>query len=408
MPISSPGKRWWWMADSTWLEEIYMTDLFAPMNLRGLALRNRIWMSAMTRTRAQLDGVPSALMAEYYSQRADAGLIVTECTAVSKQGRGVVGGPGIWNERQIAGWREVTRAVHARGGRIYCQLWHAGRVSHPDLLDGELPVAPSALAAQGKFRFPDRQADFPVPRELAAHEIPAIIADFAQATRNARNAGFDGVELHAANGYLHDQFLQDVTNRREDAWGGTVEKRARFILETVDAMAEAWRMERVGVRLGPSIYLYGMGDSNPLATFGHVMRELDKRRVGCVTLLEPNAKDLERGVQIENVVQTFRPMLSIPLIANTGFDKNKGTAAIEAGHADAIAYGVAFLANPDLVERFANDASLNEPDRSTFYGRGAQGYTDYPFLASDGDEHYEFPGSPRTGERASAGSRQRQ
>ena len=357
-----------------------MTHLFTPMNLRGLELPNRIWMSAMTRTRAQLDGVPSALMAEYYAQRADAGLIVTECTAVSKQARGVVGGPGIWNERQIAGWRLVTDAVHAAGGRIYCQLWHAGRVSHPDVLDGELPVAPSALPAQGKFKFPDRQVDFPVPRELAAEEIPSIIADFARATRNARDAGFDGVELHAANGYLHDQFLQDVTNRRDDAWGGTVEKRARFILETVDAMASAWTMDRIGVRLGPSIYLYGMGDSNPLSTFGHVVGELDRRRVGCVTLLEPNTKDLERGVQIENVAETFRPMLSVPLIANTGFDKKNGMATIAAGHADAIAYGVAFLANPDLVERFAKDAPLNQPDPSTFYGRDAKGYTDYPSL----------------------------
>src|SRR5688572_23636003 len=182
-----------------------MTDLFAPMNLHGLALPNRIWMSAMTRTRAGLDGVPSALMAEYYAQRAQAGLIVTECTAVSRQGRGVVGGPEVWNEAHILGWRSVTDAVHAHGGRIYGQLWHAGRVSHPDLLDGASPVAPSPLPAQGKFKFPDRQVDFPVPRELLSSEIPPIIDDFAQATRNARAAGFDGVELHAANGYLHDQ-----------------------------------------------------------------------------------------------------------------------------------------------------------------------------------------------------------
>jgi len=357
-----------------------MTDLFTPMNLHGLPLPNRIWMSAMTRTRAGLDGVPSPSMAEYYAQRAEAGLIVTECTAVSPQGRGVVGGPGIWNDAHVLGWRSVTDAVHAAGGRIYCQLWHAGRVSHPDLLDGASPVAASPLPAQGQFKFPDRQVDFPVPRELASSEIPPIIDAFAQATRNAREAGFDGVELHAANGYLHDQFLQDVSNQRTDAWGGTIEKRARLILETVDAMAAAWSMPRVGVRLGPAISLYGMGDSDPPATFGHVARALDERRVGYLTLLEPNAKDLEKGVAIEKVAETFRPMTTVPLIVNTGFDKAKGMRTVELGHADAVAYGVSFLANPDLVARFAVDAELNPADPRTFYGRGPEGYTDYPRL----------------------------
>ncbi|WP_022698251.1 alkene reductase [Euryhalocaulis caribicus] len=357
-----------------------MTDLFTPMDLHGLQLPNRIWMSAMTRTRAELDGTSNQLMADYYAQRADAGLIVTECTAVSRQGRGVVGGPEIWTDAHIAGWRGVTDAVHAADGRIYCQLWHAGRVSHPDMRGGELPVAPSPLPAEGKFKFPDREVDFPVPRELAADEIPPIIADFAQGTRNAREAGFDGVELHAANGYLHDQFLQDITNKRTDDWGGSVENRARLILETVDAMAAAWSMERVGVRLGPSISLYGMGDSDPLTTFGHVVRELDKRQVGCLTMLEPNAKDLEKGVAIENVAETFRPMTTVPFIVNTGFDKAKGMRTIEAGHADAVAYGVPFLANPDLVGRLKQDAELNKPDPATFYGRGPDGYTDYPAL----------------------------
>lgn len=357
-----------------------MTDLFTPMDLHGLSLPNRIWMSAMTRTRAGMDGVPTPPMAEYYAQRAGAGLIVTECTAVSQQARGVVGGPGIWNARQIAGWRTVTEAVHAASGRIYCQLWHAGRVAHPDMREGELPVAPSPLPAEGTFKFPDHEADFPTPRELAADEIPPIIDDFAAATRNAREAGFDGVELHAANGYLHDQFLQDVTNKRGDDWGGAIEKRARLILETVEAMAAAWTMERVGVRLGSSISLYGMGDSDPLATFGHVVRELDRRRVGYLTMLEPNAKDREKGVAIEHVAETFRPMTSVPFIINTGFDKTKGMKAIESGQADAVAYGVAYLANPDLVARFRADTQLNRPDPSQFYGRGPKGYTDYPTL----------------------------
>ncbi|WP_242201547.1 alkene reductase [Sphingomonas hankookensis] len=362
-----------------------MTDLFTPMDLHGLDLPNRIWMSAMTRTRATSDHVPTPLMGEYFTQRAGAGLIVTDCTAVSPQGAGVINGPGIWRDDQIAGWRIVTDAVHAAGGRIYCQLWHAGRVSHPDLHDGGAPVAPSPLPAVGKFRFPDREVDFTVPRALDANEIPGIIADFAQATRNAREAGFDGVELHAANGYLHDQFLQDVSNHRTDDWGGTIEKRARLILETIEAMADAWSIKRVGIRLAPSISLYGMGDSDPLATFAHVVRELDRRRVGYLTMLEPNAKDLEKGVAIEDVAGTFRPMTSVPLIANTGFDRAKGMATVAAGKADAIAYGTLFLANPDLVARFAaDDGALNKPEPATFYGVGPKGYIDYPTREATG------------------------
>jgi N-ethylmaleimide reductase len=357
-----------------------MTDLFTPMNLSGIVLPNRIFMSAMTRTRATPDNIPTPLMAEYYAQRARAGLIVTECTAVSEQGKGVINGPGLWREDQIAGWRGVTDAVHKAGGRIYCQLWHCGRVAHPDMRGGAQPAAPSPLPASGKFKFPDREADFTTPRELAEHEIPGIIADFAFATRRAREAGFDGVELHAANGYLHDQFLQSVSNKRTDAWGGAIENRARLIVETIEAMAAAWSMERVGVRLGPSISLYGMGDSDPLDTFSYVVRELDQRHVGYLTMLEPNKQDLEKGVAIEHVAKTFRPMTSVPFIANTGFDKAKGMDMLENGDADAIAYGSLFIANPDLVARFRTDAPLAKPDPSTFYGAGPKGYTAYSAL----------------------------
>jgi len=255
-----------------------MTDLFTPMNLNGLSLPNRIWMSAMTRTRATPDNVPTSLMAEYFAQRAAAGLIVTECTAVSEQGKGVINGPGIWRDDQISGWRNVTDAVHAARRahllpvvalRTRCPPRHAQR---------HVTRRPIAIASGRQIQVSRSGGRFTVPRELAADEIPPIIADFAQATRNAREAGFDGVELHAANGYLHDQFLQDVTNKRTDDWGGPVENRCRLILETIDAMAQAWSMERVGIRLGPSISLYGMGDSYPLATFGLVVRELDRRR----------------------------------------------------------------------------------------------------------------------------------
>jgi N-ethylmaleimide reductase len=357
-----------------------MTDLFSPFDLRGLTLPNRILMSAMTRTRASEDNVPTELMREYFVQRASSGLIVTDCTAVSEQGKGVIRGPGIWRRDQIEGWREITDAVHAAGGRIYCQIWHCGRVAHPDMRDGEMPVAPSPLPASGDFFLPRGRVDFPVPRELSAGEIPAIVADFAQATRNAREAGFDGVELHGANGYLQDQFLQDISNKRGDAYGGTIENRARLMLETADAMIAAWSRDRVGVRLSPSNYLYGMGDSNPRETFGYVVRELDRRGVGYLTVLEPTAKDKQTGVQIEDVAGTFRSMTSVPFITNTGYDKAKGNRAIEDGKADLVAFGVPYIANPDLVERFRAGAELNRADPQTFYGVGPKGYTDYPSM----------------------------
>ena len=357
-----------------------MNDLFNSYDLRGLTLPNRILLSAMTRTRATEDHVPTEVMRDYFVQRASAGLLLTDCTAVSPQANGVIRGPGIYNREQIDAWRMITDAVHVAGGRIYCQIWHCGRVAHPDMRDGEMPVAPSPLPASGDFFLPSGRVDFPIPRELGADEIPGIVEDFARATRAAREAGFDGVELHAANGYLHDQFLQDVSNKRTDGHGGSVANRARLILDTVDAMVSAWSADRVGVRLSPSSSLYGMGDSDPLATFGHVVRELDARRVGYITMLEPNAKEREKGVAIDDVAGTFRPMTSVPFITNTGYDKAKGDAVIADGKADLVAYGVPYIANPDLVDRFRVDAPLNKPNPALFYGVGAEGYTDYPTM----------------------------
>jgi len=357
-----------------------MSDLFDPFDLHGLKLPNRILMSAMTRTRATEDDVPTALMGEYYAQRASAGLIVTECTQVSDQGHGVIRAPGIHRADQVAGWRKVTEAVHAAGGRIYGQVWHCGRVAHPDMRGGEPPVGPSPIPATGDFFLPTGRVEFPVPRELRIDEIPGIVADFAQATRNARDAGFDGVELHGANGYLLDQFLQDGSNQRLDAYGGPIENRARLMLETTRAMIDAWSADRVGVRLSPSSRLYGVDDSAKLGTFGFVIRALDALGVGYLCLLEPNAKDAERGVQIRNVAETFRPMTTAPIIVNTGFDKARANAVLAKGDADLVAFGVPYIANPDLVERFRVDAPLNKPDPSLFYGVGAEGYTDYPAL----------------------------
>lgn len=357
------------------------TTLFDSFDLHGLHLPNRVAMSAMTRTRASENGVPTDLMRDYYVQRASAGLIVTECTQVSQQGHGIIRAPGLHRDDQIAGWRRITDAVHQAGGRIYCQLWHCGRVAHPDMRGGDLPVGPSPIAATGDFFLPRGRVDFPVPRELSLEEIPGIVADFAHATRNARSAGFDGVELHGANGYLQDQFLQDGSNRRTDKYGGSAQNRARLMLETTEAMIGAWSAERVGVRLSPSSYLYGVDDANKRETFGHAIRALDARRVGYLCLLEPNAKDAERGVQIDHVVEAFRKMISVPLIVNTGFDKPKAQAVLSAGAADLVAFGVPYIANPDLVSRLRLDAPFNKPDPATFYGVGPKGYTDYPALS---------------------------
>jgi N-ethylmaleimide reductase len=359
-----------------------MIDLFNGFDLKGLRLSNRIVMSAMTRTRATEDGVPTDLMRDYYVQRASAGLIVTECTQVSNQAHGIIRAPGLHRADQMNGWRKVTDAVHAAGGRIYCQIWHCGRVAHPDMRGGEQPVGPSPIAATGDFFLPTGRVEFPVPRELRIDEIPGIVADFARATRNARTAGFDGVELHGANGYLQDQFLQDGSNHRTDAYGGSVANRARLMLETTQAMIDAWSADRIGVRLSPSSYLYGVDDSNKLETFGYVVRALDALKVGYLCLLEPNAKDAERGVQISNVVETFQPMTSAPMIVNTGFDKNKANSVLASRKADLVAFGVPYIANPDLVERLRGNYTLNRPDPTTFYGVGPKGYTDYPALAT--------------------------
>lgn len=358
-----------------------MNALFEPFDLNGLTLPNRLVMAPMTRARASDDGVPTKLMQTYYAQRATAALIVTECTQVSDQGHGIIHGPGIHRDDQIQGWRGVVDAVHARGGRIYSQLWHCGRASHPDVRGGDLPVAPSPIAATGYYFLPSGRVPYPVPRELGREEIPAIIEDFGRAAANAKAAGFDGVELHGAFGYLHDQFLQDGTNKRTDDYGGSASNRARLMLETTEAMIGVWGPERVGVRLSPSNRFTGMFDSDARSTFGHVIAELDAMRVGYIHLMEPGAADLETGtVQIERVAETFRSSITVPMIDNNGYDRSTAEAAVAAGLCDLVSFGTLFLANPDLPERFRLDAALNPPDPATFYGGEAKGYTDYPAL----------------------------
>jgi N-ethylmaleimide reductase len=359
-------------------------DLFSPYRLGQLELPNRMVMAPMTRLRAYADGLPSPLMKVYYAQRASAGLIITECTKVSEQGHGLVCSPGMSTAAQAAGWSVVTRAVHEAGGRIYLQLWHCGRISHSSVRGGELPVAPSAVAVNGQYRSPAGSLDFETPRALETAEIPRIVDDFRKAASYALQAGFDGVELHGAYGYLVDEFLQDGSNRRGDRYGGTPQNRCRFAVEVMEALADVWGAERIGMRISPSTRVNDMLDSNPLATFGHLVRELNRMRVGYLHVMEPDERDLATGlVEIRETTRTFRAMFDQTVITNVGYSFESGNAVLTSGVADLVAYGKLFLANPDLPQRFRINAPSNPMDFATFYGSGAssdKGYTDYPAL----------------------------
>ena len=349
-----------------------MGILLEPAQFGDLNLRNRIVLAPLTRCRAGPERTPNALMREYYVQRASAGMILTEATSITPMGVGYPNTPGIWSEEQVAGWRSITDAVHEAGGLIVSQLWHVGRISHQNFLDGASPVAPSAIAAAGPVRLMRPKDDYPVPRAIAREEIPGIIADYRQAAENAKRAGFDGVELHGANGYLPDQFLQDSTNTRTDDYGGSIENRARFLLEAVDVLIDVWGAGRVGVHLAPRGDSNDMGDSNPAETFGYVARELAKRKVAFIFVRESEGA----GALTAELKRTFGG----PVIANESRTKESAEAALNAGDADAVSFGRLYIANPDLPERFATGAELNEPDPSTFYSFEPEGYVDYPTL----------------------------
>ena len=355
-----------------------MSDpLYTPLQAGALLLPNRLVMAPLTRCRASAGRVPNALMAEYYAQRSAFGLILSEATAVSPQGVGYPNTPGIWSAAQIAGWQLVTAAVHQAGGRILMQLWHVGRISDPFYLDGALPVAPSAIAAAGHVSLLRPTKDFVTPRALATAEIAGIVEDYRRGAENARAAGFDGVEIHAANGYLIDQFLQDSTNHRSDAYGGTLENRARFLLEVTDAVVSVWGAERVGVHLAPRGDAHDMGDSNLSGVFHHAASELGKRHLAFLCARESHAQPA-LGPSLK---QAFGGVF----IANENFTADSAREALRSGTADAVAFGKAAIANPDLVARLRCGAPLNPPDPATFYGDGPAGYTDYPFLtARDG------------------------
>jgi 2,4-dienoyl-CoA reductase-like NADH-dependent reductase (Old Yellow Enzyme family) len=349
-----------------------MATLFDPIQIGDLTLPNRIIMAPLTRARADDVRLPNALMAKYYAERASAGLIISEATSVTPQGVGYAETPGIWSQEQVEGWKIVTEAVHAAGGRIFLQLWHVGRISDPMFLDGALPVAPSAIAAQGNVSLVRPPRPFVTPRALGIDEIPGVVAAFRQGAINAKAAGFDGVEIHGANGYLLDQFLQDSTNQRTDAYGGPIENRARLLLEVTDACIEIWGADRVGMHIAPRGDAHTMGDSNPAATFGYVARELGKRKLAFLFARE-SLGDNRLGPQL-------KAEFGGPFIANEKFTLESAQEVLAAGEADAIAWGQLFIANPDLPRRFATNAPLNAPVPSTFYARGETGYTDYPSL----------------------------
>lgn len=352
-----------------------MPTLLDPIKIGDLNLPNRVIMAPLTRCRAEEGRVPGELMREYYSQRANAGMIISEATSVEPMGVGYPNTPGIWSEEQVAGWKKVTQAVHAKGGKILLQLWHVGRISDPIYLNGELPVAPSAIKPEGHVSLVRPIKEYETPRALETEEVTQVVEAFRLGAENARKAGFDGVEIHGANGYLLDQFLQSKTNKRSDQYGGSLENRARFMLEVTDAVLSIWEPGRVGMHLAPRADGHDMGDANLEETFGYVTAELGKRKLAFICTRE-HAADDSLGPKLKQIFGGV-------YIANEGFDATQANQWLYEGKADAVAFGRSYIANPDLAERIADDAPLNEPDPSTFYASGPKGYTDYPALTTE-------------------------
>ena len=349
-----------------------MPTLFDPLKLGSLTLPNRIIMAPLTRSRAGAARQPNELMAAYYAQRASAGLIITEATSVTPMGVGYADTPGLWSDEQMRGWKQITAAVHKAGGRIFAQLWHVGRISAPLFLGGELPVAPSAIQPKGHVSLVRPEQAYVTPRALETNEIPNVVEAYRKAAMNAQMADFDGVEIHGANGYLLDQFLQDSANQRTDDYGGSIQNRARLMLEVTDGVTSVWEPEQVGMHLAPRMDSHDMGDSDRLGTFSYVARELGERGLAFLCAREHQAEDWI-GPQLKKIFGGV-------YIANEGFTFETAQAALAAGNADAVAFGKLFIANPDLPARFKSGAKPNEWDAATFYIPGAHGYTDYPAL----------------------------
>ena len=362
-------------------------NLFASVKVGAYELPNRMVMAPLTRMRAGQGNVPREMNATYYAQRASAGLIISEATQVAPQGQGYPNTPGIHSQEQVEGWKLVTKAVHDRGGKIFLQLWHVGRVSHPSLQpNGELPVAPSAIAPEGMANTFSGEQPFVTPRALLTEEIPGIVEQYRQGAKNALAAGFDGVEIHGANGYLLDQFLHDSSNQRTDAYGGSIANRSRLLMEVTEAVVGVWGSDRVGIRLSPSGTFMSMHDSNTEALFNYVVSGLNQFNLAYLHIVEPRIKG-DTTVEPEAGglgVSHFRPMYQGTLITAGGYTRDTGEKVIQTGEADLVAYGRLFIANPDLPKRFALNTTLNRYDRSTFYGGDKQGYIDYPFLEESG------------------------
>lgn len=351
-----------------------MPTLFDPIRVGDLDLPNRIFMAPLTRLRGTPDHIPTTIMVEYYRQRASAGLILTEGTPVDPMGVGYANVPGIWSQQQVEAWKPITQAVHEAGGRILMQLWHVGRISHQSFLDGRQPVAPSAIAAAGHVSLLRPVTDFPVPRALELSEIPGVVEAFRKGAENAKAAGFDGVELHGANGYLLDQFLQSASNHRTDKYGGSVENRARLLLECTDAAIGVFGAGRVGVHLAPRGDAHGIGDANPAETFGYVAEQLGHRGIAFIMARESIGPD--------SLGPELKKKFGGVYVDNEGFTLETGEQILASGNADAVAFGKLYIANPDLVQRFRNRSPLNAPIPETFYTHGAEGYTDYTALGS--------------------------
>ena len=356
------------------------SDLFAPVQLGPLTLANRIVMAPLTRSRAGVADIPSEMAIEYYVQRASAGLIIAEATQVSPQGKGYVYTPGIYSTDQVQAWKKITDGVHAAGGRIFLQLWHVGRISHPSLQpDGVLPVAPSAIKPEGKAFTEDGFVPLVTPRALATSEMREIVEQYRTGAENALAAGFDGVEIHAANGYLLDQFLRDKTNKRTDAYGGSIENRARLLMEVTAAVVEVWGGDRVGIRLSPLSTFGDIADSNPQALFSYVVEQLNAFKLVYLHVIEGDtggARELPGGFD----PQILRRLFKGAYMANNGYDRQMALDARSSGSADLIAFGRPYIGNPDLVARLRIAAPLVQPDPATMYGGGAEGYIDYPVL----------------------------
>ncbi len=351
-----------------------MPTLFDPIQIGDLHLPNRIFMAPLTRLRGTVDNVPTPMMADYYRQRASAGLIISEATPVSPQGLGYAQVPGIWSQEQVEAWKPIPRAIHERGGRIFMQIWHVGRISDPSFLRGELPVAPSAIAASGHVSLLRPERPFVTPRALREDELPGIVESYRRAAQNAQAAGFDGVEIHGANGYLLDQFLQDGSNHRTDGYGGSVENRARLMLEVADAAISVWGPDRVGMHLSPRSDVHGISDSDRLGTFRYVARELGRRHLAFIMARE--------GLGEGRIGPQLKEVFGGNYIANERFTFETAQTILEHREADAVAFGNLFIANPDLPARFREHAPLNEPVPATFYAHGPEGYLDYPTLTS--------------------------